>query len=92
MTPRTEDLAAKFSRVRHAVDQIRARVDVGGVSVEADGDGKLATVTFSAEALALGPEVLADVVIRAYRQSRVLARTIFSLSSMTIPWLPDSRR
>ncbi|MFC6014440.1 YbaB/EbfC family nucleoid-associated protein [Nocardia lasii] len=70
MTLPNEELAAKFSRIRHAVNEIRVRAQTQGVDVEADGDGKLTALTFSTAACAMGPEVLADVVLRAYGQVR----------------------
>ncbi|WP_156910629.1 YbaB/EbfC family nucleoid-associated protein [Nocardia mangyaensis] len=65
----TEELAAKFSRVRHAVNQIRGRVDTGGVTVEADGSGRLTALSLTPEALAYGPQVLADLLLRAHQHA-----------------------
>lgn len=69
MTAPNEELAAKFSRVQHAVSMIRVRAEVSGVTVESDGNGRLTALSFTPQVLAVGPEALADLLLAAHRNA-----------------------
>ena len=64
-----EELGAKVRRLQQAVDEVHGHTYLDGVSVRTDANGRLTELVCGHEAWGRGPEVLAETIMRAYRQT-----------------------
>ncbi|WP_125458695.1 hypothetical protein [Rhodococcus sp. 1168] len=64
-----EELGAKVRRLQAAVAEVHGHTHLDGVTIRTDANGRLTELTFGHDAWGRGPEVLADTIMRAYRQT-----------------------
>lgn len=64
-----EELGAKVRRLQQAVDDVHGHTYLDGVSVRTDANGRLNELRLGPDACGLGPEALAETIMRAYRQT-----------------------
>ena len=64
-----EELGAKVRRLQEAVAEIHGITQLGGVTIRTDANGRLTGLDVSRDAYVRGPDVLADLIMRAYGQT-----------------------
>lgn len=64
-----EELGAKVRRLQQAVAEVQGNTHLDGVTVRTDANGRLTELSIAHDAWARGPEALADLIARAYRQT-----------------------
>lgn len=64
-----EELGAKVRRLQQAVAEVHGKTHLDGVNVRTDANGRLTELSIAHDAWARGPEALADLITRAYRQA-----------------------
>lgn len=64
-----EELGAKVRRLQHSVEEIRGEIHLDGVTVRTDANGRLTELTVGQDAWGRGPAAVADLIMRAYRQT-----------------------
>lgn len=61
-----EELGARVRRLQQAVADIHGITQLEGVTIRTDANGRLTGLQVSRDACARGPDVLADLIMRAY--------------------------
>ena len=64
-----EELGAKVRRLQQAVAEIHGHTHLDGVTVRTDANGRLTELGIAHDAWARGPEALADLIKRVYRDT-----------------------
>ncbi|WP_168708365.1 MULTISPECIES: YbaB/EbfC family nucleoid-associated protein [unclassified Rhodococcus (in: high G+C Gram-positive bacteria)] len=64
-----EELGAKVRRLQQAVAEVHGKTQLDGVNVRTDANGRLTELSIAHDAWSRGPEALADLIARAYRQA-----------------------
>lgn len=64
-----EELGVKVRRLQQAVADIHGITQLDGVTVRTDANGRLTELQVSRDAYVRGPDVLADLIMRAYGQT-----------------------
>ncbi|MDI9927447.1 YbaB/EbfC family nucleoid-associated protein [Rhodococcus sp. IEGM 1341] len=64
-----EELGAKVRRLQQAVADIHGITQLDGVTVRTDANGRLTGLQVSRDAYVRGPDVLADLIMRAYNRT-----------------------
>ncbi|WP_336082357.1 YbaB/EbfC family nucleoid-associated protein [Nocardia sp. SSK8] len=77
MIPQHEELGAKVRRLQQAVADVHGETSVDGVTVRTDANGRLSELHIGHSAYARGPQELAELIVRVYRDTaaEVAART-----------------
>ncbi|KZF06758.1 hypothetical protein A2J03_24010 [Rhodococcus sp. EPR-157] len=69
MTLTREELGAKVRRLQRAVAEVHGHTHLDGVTVRTDSNGRLTELGIAHDAWARGPEALADLITRVYRDT-----------------------
>ncbi|MGB6276065.1 MAG: YbaB/EbfC family nucleoid-associated protein [Rhodococcus sp. (in: high G+C Gram-positive bacteria)] len=64
-----EELGAKVRRLQQTVADIHGITQLAGVTVRTDANGRLTGLQVSRDAYVRGPDVLADLIMRAYNRT-----------------------
>ncbi|MGS2805977.1 hypothetical protein [Nocardia sp. MW-W600-9] len=77
MSPQHEELGAKVRRLQQTVADVHGQTSMDGITIRTDANGRLSELHIGHSAYARGPQELAELIVRVYRDTaaEVAART-----------------